>query len=419
MEQLVECFKRWFDQSMQEDGALPPLGSRFDDDAIVARATIPMVLADMGLENVSLADLDRWAEQRWFAWKPFTAPDQEEVGGQDGMGIGLPLYVIDRLPLLKALADIGWSDVELAAYAEYEDEYVGSILLEERCPMPSATDDGVEATLAYLHEQHRAVEDEIGARRPREEWPDGWHWRSRSSRLMALDDDALAYRLRLTRKTISRLEADGWHTFTSEGRYRILRLVFVQSQWEEMVNMALLEVERRPLRAGVSWFLTLSSPETPMHDLFAALDTDGGAGTWIQTFQPDWPAIVAHPWCSEGEEELPIRLPGLVLRDGRPTLTDSANPAAYAELYRRWDLGAYFKLHAENAGVRRCHHCHAAIDGPPSKRYCSSECSHAFRQGTLRAKRRTGHDAEAGQEPHAAAHHLMRAELPDELEEHA
>lgn len=369
----------------REAGIWPEFGSRLD--GMIPRDDAPAALEQLGKLSVSTETLDRWAEQRWFAWRPL--PDYEPA-----LVMGVPVYVVDRLILFHQLTGEGWTDAELAAYAEYEDEFVETILLDERIPMPAEADEGLASAIVLISDELRRYEDEQGARRPREEWPAGWHWRSRSSEIQELSDAELTERIRGVSRLLERLKTRGWAAVKPETAERIRRSAFIQANWEELVSVMMLEDERFPLRAGVSWFLLLACPQLH-HTSFLSGRTE--PETWVAELRISWDDALRRPHCGDNGEELPIRLPGLLLENGHISLTGTIlRPNVYAEAYQRWDLDTYIQLRAARAGDRLCAHCHKPIEGPPKKRYCSAACSHAGRQADYRERQRPARERSPG-----------------------
>ncbi|HYC32861.1 MAG TPA: hypothetical protein VEB59_11280 [Gemmatimonadales bacterium] len=369
----VDMFGPMFDNFRAVTGEMPVMASRFNSEDLVPEESVPGALEMVHQINLSTETLDRWTQHGWCTWRPVSQADS----GQRG----LLMYVLDRLALFHELESRGWTTPELTAYAEYEDGYVEDILRHEVIPVPSKEDEGLAAVMAIAREERQRLEDEIGARRPREEWPEGWHWRSRSSELQALEADDLAARHQRIARLLDRLENTGWAEIRPERAERLRRQAFVRAMWSECIDVVMLEKERMPLRAGVSWFLGLTNtaafgPEPVFDD---------SPERWVERLRVNWDEVFQHPWCDESGEQLPLRVPGLVIVDGQ--FQHACHPSGFAEMYRRWDLGRYKEVHAAHAGHRICAQCHIRIEGPPSKRFCSPGCNHAHRQAEHRRRR--------------------------------
>ena len=382
----VEVFGKMYDDARAELGTFGGFGSRFDDENLVPRDAVADAINTIGELSVDAPTVERWAEQRWFHWRPLP-------GAETGVQFGVPVYVIDRLVMFEGLAREGWTDAELTAYAEFEDAWVETIVLDEHVPMLQDHDEGLAAVKAMVEIDYAALTNEAIIRRPADDRPEDWFGGSRSGALADLSDDRFRTRLERVARLRESLNESGWRGVSQTLAEALRRRAYIGAHWEEMVNVCLLEGERRPLRLGVSWFVAPADTFMRGPMSFAEALGVGDAGPWLESFQPDWKSTLRRPWTDDDGVELPIRLPGVILNEGRPMLTGAANPTAYAEIYRRWEIGSYIERHAEMVGARRCPHCHAPVAGAAKKVYCSTECSHAARQARVREKQQEANGA--------------------------
>lgn len=374
MNPLMEPFLSLFDRMSEGSDQLPEMASRFDRTNLILQEDVDTALVAIGGAPSTGGDIARWSEQRWFSWH--TAP------GEDGEArFGIPTYVLERLKLFQELSANGWTDAELGQYAEYEEDIIQSVLcVDDVVPMPKASDQYLAAAKVYvallIETNERAAGYEGSSGHPP-------------------TDEPRSENIERWKRWLTVLNTRGWQGFKPEFTNWLRRETFGKAMWDELCCTGMLEAERAPLRDGISWFVALHSGgigygayvfgangDTPLKDTIAA----------------NWEAVLACPETDDGGHPLPVRLPGLVLRNDTITLVNPVAPALYADLWRRWDLDSYFRIQAELTGQRRCAHCHQPIlSGPETKRYCARECRDASKQAQYRARLQARRDASRDQ----------------------
>src|SRR5262249_30665531 len=100
----------------------------------------------------------------------------------------------------------------------------------------------------------------------------------------------------------------------------------------------------------------------------------------------NWPMTVREPALDENDEPLPIRLPGIVIRDEQIALTKVSTPREYERLWREYLLEEFFQARAQVRQERICQHCLKALpEGTkPTKLYCSDTCRSAAKMQRFR-----------------------------------
>lgn len=338
---------------------VPPLGFAVFDK----RVLLPLdQLAEMvTTESTAGADslavpvetTQRYAEAGLFPLLP-----------RDGVAddLGFPLYVPSRIKALFALESQGWTMAELHRVAESEEMTIDWILAADDL---AYEDDDVALVVRNLEEERRRDEDllayiEAG---PRASDPPPRHEPGATAA-------SVAARLASTGRRIELLRSGSLSAATLESVARVAYRIRVR---DEGIRLFMFEKDRAVLKAGVSpWIAfckTSWTPERPFS--FEGIS---------------WASTVRQPAVGEDDEPLPVRLPGVVLRDGEVTLTSVATPHEYGRIWREYALDDYFRERAEARSERVCHHCLKAL-APMAKAtrlYCSATCRQAAKMQRFR-----------------------------------
>jgi predicted nucleic acid-binding Zn ribbon protein len=134
-------------------------------------------------------------------------------------------------------------------------------------------------------------------------------------------------------------------------------------------------MDRSQLKAGYSPFVWFSRSRWDAEGRFS-----GSEIRWRETIG----SAIAH----EDGEKLPIRVPGLLLRDGCPVPTRPLRPAEYSKVWAENDIDGYLQAWADLNGEKRCLNCHGPISPPVNdrKRFCGEKCRNAAKQRRFRER---------------------------------
>jgi hypothetical protein len=304
-------------------------------------------------EIVSEEKLREWAAAGLF---PLLARDGDEAD------LGFPLYAPSRIGLLLQLERQGWTLRELREVAALEDMTIDCVLTTD---MFAYEDDDVTLVARNVEEDIERDEQFLKylETEPR---PSGFPPRNDPEATPA----DMRERIAAARRYLEILRAG---RLSEKGRDNLARTAYRIRAHDESIRLLLLEMDRGVLRGGFSPWI-----------VFASKGWDGE-----KVFHSDgirWDFTVRAPAVGDDDEPLPIRLPGVVLRDDEIMLTKPSTPREYERLWREHQLDEYFKARAKAREERICPHCLQALpDGAkPSKVYCSETCRNAARMQRFR-----------------------------------
>lgn len=323
----------------------------FDKRVLLPLSQLPECVLGETNEALPSERLDRLVGEGWVP----------RLRLEDGHEPGFPLYVASRVGLFLQLERQGYSPSELRAIASHEEEYIDNILVAEDSPY---LDDDSETLLNQWRYELAVSEARLEHVLERKNPPTGYE-----------TPEELNQQIARLRRSIDFLEAHPEESMTAELKKKTARMAHRVRFFNEYMRVMLLNQLRDQVRAGYSPYLHFRS---------ASWSSDGPP-----VFGPVmWELVLDGPWTWEGD--VPIRLPGLLLKGDQVIHTRVLRPAEYEECWKRFDLDRYFRLLARRRGERRCPQCHALL--PPGthelRQYCSPECRANAKMQRYRDRRR-------------------------------
>jgi len=309
----------------------------FDKRVLLPLSRLPECVLGETKEVLLGERLDRLVEEGWIP----------RLMSEDGVELGFPLYVPSRVGLLLQLESQRYSPAELRAIASYEEEYIDNILVAEDSPY---LDDDRETLLNEWRHELAVSEGRLKYVLERKKQPTGYE-----------TPEELNQQIARLGRSIDFLEAHHGESMTAELKEKTARMAHRVRFFNEYMRVMLLNHLRDQVRAGYSPYLHFRSASWP----------SDGPPVFGQVV---WDLVLDGPWTWEGD--VPIRLPGLLLKGDQVIHSSVLRPAEYEESWKRFDLDHYFRLLARRRGERRCPQCHALL--PPGthelRQYCSPEC---------------------------------------------
>jgi hypothetical protein len=322
----------------------PPLGFYlFDKRALQPLDWLVHAVQGETGETVSLGRLEQMAAESWF---PLIEGPWLESGQ-----LGSPLYTPSRIGMLLKLERDGYGPDELREVAAGEEWYIDNILTTDDW---AYEDDDVELLIRYAQARLEGCERELQS---------GF----RSQSVEKLEEEAENYREFVKNYAWRSLE-----TLPLKMQNHLLMAAFELRFNQELLRVQLLDMERSQILAGYSSFVFFSAKSFS--------PTRGFKGEGI-----NWRLTL------EGREgvDLPIRLPGVVLRQGLVHQTRTLNPREYERLWREYRLDEYVRTLATLRDIRLCCHCLAELPSEvgAKRMYCGENCRNAARQKRFRQRR--------------------------------
>ena len=311
----------------------------FDRRVLMPLSSLPdAVQRECGVE-ISEAGLVAKEAEGWFSFLGGAGENHDERG--------LPLYVISRIGLFLTLEREGWTGAELRRAAEMEEWMVDEVLTADDF---TYLDDDLETLIVY--EAARLQAASAGGSIP-----------DRSGEIPKIEKN-LAFLRGLREGGIP----DRLKTAIQKASFRVRANNDITRVW-------LLDMDRGQLRAGYSPFVSFSGTSWSAESGFS-----GNGIRWRETIG----AAIAHG----NGEDLPIRIPGLLLREGCPAPSRPLRPAEYTKIWNENDLEGYLKTWADLKGERRCLNCYGPISPPVTerKRFCGDKCRNAAKQRRYRER---------------------------------
>jgi hypothetical protein len=280
----------------------------------------------------------------------------------DAGDLGFPLYVPSRIGLLAELEQQGWTQPELQRVAELEEMTIDFVLTSEEL---AYEDDDAKLVNVNVEEDIRRDEEFLKYLEadPR---PSGPPPRYEPEATPA----QIRARMGMARTYLEKLRVGA---LSPAGRERMARVAYRVRARDEWIRHSLLEHDRAKLRAGFSPWIIFSGEGWDEHNAFSPNGID-------------WSFTVREPALGENDEPLPIRLPGIVIRDEQLALTKVSTPREYERLWREYQLEDYFRERAKVREERICQHCLKSFpEGTkPTKLYCSDNCRGAAKMQRFR-----------------------------------
>ena len=357
----TEMVDALFDASMNSLG-VPPGADLMNPNVLIPFADLPRFVEKETSRSLTPEALGDLVARGWFK-----VLQQAGWGGDED---GVTLVTPSRIGLLLDLQDAGWTEPELRAVAEYEDEMTEWVFTSDML----RSEDSPTNTLG-LHFDEEAKMFESEARRANSGGLNNLEaiFRGRGIERPAEPSVALelAARCRNLAVEYRALDCD---LLPPGQREKVLRLAYHVAVRNDYVRVMLLESDRQRVRAGYSPFVVLG------HQAW-------GPGTDFEFSDIMWGPTVHSPWFLDQEDPI-LRVPGLALRGTEVRLTDSPSPSLYDRLYREHDIGTYLLEWASVTDARVCQHCFRDLptSADSRRRYCSEKCRNAAKQARYRER---------------------------------
>lgn len=303
---------------------------------------LPEAVKTETAEEISLEELERRATEGWFSLV--------EVPG--GRVSGVPLYVPSRVGLFLSLEREGWSSEELRLVAGFEESQVEHVLAADELVY---TDDDLETLILFAKGQIDALEGSDA---------DGEGHEVDRGRELAAEREQL--------EVLQTMKASG---IPGHLALRVARDAFRVRVTNDMLRAWLLDWGRAKVKAGYSPLISFRS--------------SAGGPQGFEGGEIDWDWTVRSSMAeAEGEAELPLRLPGFVLRGDRVATTRTFRPAEYGSAWRKHALDSYLEAWARLRNERCCLNCHGVLPPESNDRrlYCGDKCRQALKQRRYRER---------------------------------
>jgi hypothetical protein len=293
-------------------------------------------------EDVDELDLRMLAQAGWFS-----------LLRNDDVVAGVPLYIPSRIGEFMKLRRAGYSSVELALFARFEEQIIEYVL---------AADD-----LAYLNDDLdllirssqlflQAVEDSV----------------LRDAAGNPVDRSAEINEARKHLPFFQRLKRDGIPVAL---RPKIARHAFRVRAFEDVTRVMMLNQDRSCWKAGYSPWVAFRNKGWNMEEGFKA-------GEII------WDITVRQGLAFDLPEGVPTRLPGFDLLDGEVRVTRTMQPSEYEAQWRHFKLDDYLHALASAKGSPRCLNCLKPLKAGPTqkKKFCGERCRNIAKQRRFRER---------------------------------
>ena len=337
----------------------------YDRRVLIPRSAILDLVERKTGRRLTLDAIDGMSRDGLFTWLGGT--------GDDGVQMGVPLYVPDRIGLFARLEDRGWTRADLKDAAEWEEWVIDDCLADDDL---AYEDDDVLVLARRVRSILREIVNELVARAGAEDGAVNHMDRSWNSVHASESTEELEQTRDQLASFLARLEVTELATARETWRHHVQREAYVTRHWQEFVRVMVIERDRRKLEAAFSPHISFSGLQALIPDpedlsSFGSVDWWETLGSWRFLEDPD---------------RYPIRLPGLVLVGGRITLEGVLSPEEYATRHALFKLEEYVGAFNEVVGDRRCAHCCKLLPrtAHERRRYCSDECSNAARQRRYR-----------------------------------
>lgn len=327
----------------------------FDHRVLLPLSRLPELVARDGGETLAP---DRATELIEAGWMPALRTD-------DG-GLGFPLYIPGRIALLLQMERAGVSARELAAFAEYEEGVVASVLTVD----DTAYEDD---DLTLLIREYEEQVDSLERRRRYVTAEEPAPWLDSTPEGIAQIEQELAQ----AERSLTALRAYRWDQLRPETRERVRRHAFKLRVIHENMRVMMTQADRAMVAQGFSFFVSFGGYSN------RGLEYEDFA------FGPiDWYLTLESPWLTGEEDTLPIRLPGLLLEGETVSMTRMMTPTEYRQAWERFDLDRYRLAVAARAGERLCRRCLAALPAEASvrRKFCSESCKSQAKAETYRQR---------------------------------
>jgi hypothetical protein len=325
----------------------------FDHRVLLPLSRLPDLVANEGDEVLPPERVTALIEAGWIP----------ALRTSDGH-LGFPLFVPGRVALLLRLERAGVSARELAAFAEYEDGVIASVL--------TAADTAYEDDdLALLIREYEERVDSLERKRQYASGEVPAPWLTTTAEALAEIERELAQ----DRRSLAALQEYRWDRLRAETKERIRRHAFKLRFIHENMRVMMTQADRAIVAQGYSFFIAFGGYESRglEYDDFAF-----GPINWYETLE--------CPWLTGEEDTLPIRLPGLLLEAETVSMTRMMTPAEYRQAWERFDLDTYKLALAARAGERLCRRCLTPLpaESSPTRKFCSDACKSQAKAQTYR-----------------------------------
>lgn len=325
----------------------------FDRRVLVPLSDLPASVERETGVKLPATRLDRIIEEGWLP--ALTTADGE---------LGFPLYAPGRIGLLLRLEADGVTQRELAAFAEYEEGIISSVLTADDTPYE---DDDLAIVVRDAEEQVESLERRLAYATTTP--PANWVPHSPQD-IAVLERD-----LGAQRRSLEALRGYVWDRLRAETHARIRRHAFKLRAIHEQMRVMMCQTDRALVAQGYSFFIQWSGYHMD------GLDYDA-----ISFGQISWPETLKSPWLTGEADSLPIRLPGLLIDGDVVSMTRLVSPSEYETAWTRLDLEGFRRTQAARTGERLCQRCLAPLPPVSSlrRKFCSESCKSQAKAETYR-----------------------------------
>lgn len=359
----VQAVDQIFDEAIAAFGS-PPGCNLFDKRVAVPLHWLPeMVQAETG-EVISPNRLNTLLPAGWI-------PAVESGDGSGGPAV--PLYIPSRIGLFLRLEREGYTPEELRALADYEEGIIDGVI---------AADD-LEYLESDFEVMHRWITDQIRSiKEALAEFEPDHPQDSKSAFELAPEEQragasqaVLVQRLENEEGSLAQLTRVPWKKRSTAAQRQLSKIAFRIRMCEEMIRLTIFQQDRAKVEKGYS----------PMVEF---INMSGDFEGNVEFSGIRWQATVHRPWSTEDGIEVPLRVPGFVLRGGNVSTSRTLVPSEYARLWQENSLDEYVDLQARLANQRICRHCKAMLpaDADVRRVYCDARCQSAAKQRRWRLR---------------------------------
>lgn len=308
-----------------------------DKRVLLPPEQVPATVKAEAGEDVSLEFLEEKASLGWLTLVSLDGPNG---------GCGVPLYVPSRLGLLVKLSRDGWSDDEIRLVVSNEEELIDNVWTQDDL---AYIDDDLAVLIRHIGEQLDALE----------------------SAPVASESDNAPTRLKRELATLQGLQASG---IPPHLELPIRKAAFRVRAFNDSLRVWMLEIERSKLQVGYGPTVEFTGHSWDQSSGFHAKGVD-----WPRTVR----ATLAR---MEDGREIPIRVPGFLLRGEHVIPLRTMRPSLYRESWNANDIDGYLRARAEACGERRCLNCHGQLPQSSNEklRFCRDACRKAAKQRRYR-----------------------------------
>jgi len=314
----------------------------FDKRVLLPLGQLAQAVRNETGEAITTEELVARAAEGWF--------EPLDGAGEGGADKGAPLYVPSRIGLFLKLEREGYSADELGLMAKLEELTVDESLTAEEL---AYVDDDLETLVLQARARVEAGKAGLEVRED-----------TQNARAVQKVDGEL--------RLLRGLQENG---IPDHLRPVIEKHAFRAKAFNDLMRNWLVDRDRAKVRCGYSSFV-LTRRETWGPNGFTAADIN-----WSTTLK----IALAY---AETREDLPVRVPGFVLRAERVIPTRTMRAGEYASLWKEHDFDTYLKTWSDLSGERRCLNCFSplAADANERQRFCGDKCRNAARQRRLRER---------------------------------